>query len=41
LKRFADDDYEAEWKFFLPEEGFNLVPNTTKIYFGLPLIRES
>ena len=26
LKRFADDDYEAEWKFFLPEEGFNLIP---------------
>lgn len=26
LKRFAEDDYEAEWKFFLPEEGFELIP---------------
>ena len=26
LKRFAADDYEAEFKFFLPEEGFNFVP---------------
>jgi phage terminase large subunit-like protein len=26
LKRFSDDDYEAEFQFFLPEEGFNLVP---------------
>jgi phage terminase large subunit-like protein len=26
LKRYADDDYEAEFKFFLPEEGFNLIP---------------
>jgi phage terminase large subunit-like protein len=26
LKRFADDDYEAEFKFFLPEDGLALVP---------------
>lgn len=26
LKRYADDDYEAEFKFFLPEEGYNLIP---------------
>ena len=26
LKRFAADDYEAEFKFFLPEEGLNFVP---------------
>ena len=26
LKRFADDDYEAEFKFFLPEEGYSLIP---------------
>lgn len=26
LKRFAVDDYEAEFKFFLPEEGLNFIP---------------
>jgi phage terminase large subunit-like protein len=26
LKRYAEDDYEAEWKFFLPEDGFDLLP---------------
>lgn len=26
LKRYDDEDYEAEFKFFLPEEGFNLIP---------------
>lgn len=26
LKRFGEDDYEAEWKFFLPEEGLALIP---------------
>ena len=26
LKRFADNDYEAEFKFFLPEDGLLLVP---------------
>ena len=26
LKRYADDDYEAEFKFFLPEDGLALVP---------------
>lgn len=26
LKRFADNDYEAEFKFFLPEDGLELVP---------------
>jgi phage terminase large subunit-like protein len=26
LKRYAEDDYFAEWKFFLPEEGLNYVP---------------
>jgi len=26
LHRFADDDFEAEWQFFLPEEGYSLIP---------------
>ena len=26
LKRFGEDDYEAEFKFFLPEEGLSLIP---------------
>ena len=26
LKRFADDDYEAEFKFFLPSDGYDLIP---------------
>ena len=26
LKRFAEDDFEAEFKFFLPEDGLNLIP---------------
>jgi phage terminase large subunit-like protein len=26
LKRFGEDDYEAEFKFFLPEDGYNLIP---------------
>lgn len=26
LKRFAEDDYEAEFKFFLPEDGYSLIP---------------
>ena len=26
LKRYADDDYEAEFKFFLPSDGFDLIP---------------
>lgn len=26
LKRFAEDDYEAQWKFFLPEESLELIP---------------
>jgi phage terminase large subunit-like protein len=26
LKRYAEDDFFAEWKFFLPEEGLNFVP---------------
>jgi phage terminase large subunit-like protein len=26
LKRYADDDYEAEFKFFLPQEGYDLIP---------------
>jgi phage terminase large subunit-like protein len=26
LKRFAEDDYEAEFRFFLPEDGYNLIP---------------
>jgi phage terminase large subunit-like protein len=26
LKRYAEDDYFAEWKFFLPEEALNHVP---------------
>lgn len=26
LKRYDEMDYEAEWQFFLPEEGFELIP---------------
>ena len=26
LKRFADNDYEAEFKFFLPEDGLEIIP---------------
>ena len=26
LKRFADDDYETEFKFFLPEDGLEIIP---------------
>ena len=26
LKRFEDDDYEVEFKFFLPEDGYELIP---------------
>lgn len=26
LKRYGELDYEAHWKFFLPEEGYNLIP---------------
>lgn len=26
LKRYAEDDYEAQWKFFLPEESLELIP---------------
>jgi len=26
LKRYGEDDYEAEFKFFLPEEGLSLIP---------------
>jgi phage terminase large subunit-like protein len=26
LKRFGELDYEAEWQFFLPEEGMKLIP---------------
>ena len=26
LKRFSDDDYEAEFKFFLPSDGYDLIP---------------
>jgi len=26
LKRYGELDYESEWQFFLPEEGFNLIP---------------
>jgi len=26
LKRYAEDDYEAEFKFFLPEDGYALIP---------------
>jgi phage terminase large subunit-like protein len=32
LKRFADDDYEAEFKFFLPQDGYDLIP---KHYFDI------
>jgi phage terminase large subunit-like protein len=26
LKRFEENDYETEFKFFMPEEGYNLIP---------------
>lgn len=26
LKRYADDDYETEFKFFLPQDGYDLIP---------------
>ena len=26
LKRFGENDYEAEWQFFLPEEGLQFIP---------------
>jgi phage terminase large subunit-like protein len=26
LKRFGENDYEAEWQFFLPEESLSLIP---------------
>lgn len=26
LKRFSDEDYEAHWQFFLPEDGLALIP---------------
>ena len=26
LKRYGEQDYEAEWKFFLPEAGYELIP---------------
>jgi phage terminase large subunit-like protein len=26
LKRYGELDYDAEWQFFLPEEGFDLIP---------------
>lgn len=26
LKRYSEDDYFAEWKFFLPEDGLNNIP---------------
>mgnify|MGYP003333458050 FL=1 len=26
LKRYAENDFEAEFKFFLPEEGYSLIP---------------
>lgn len=35
LKRFGDDDYEAEFKFFLPEDGLELVPKHYSDIFRL------
>ena len=26
LKRFSENDYEAHWKFFMPEAGYDLIP---------------
>jgi phage terminase large subunit-like protein len=26
LKRYAEDDFEAHWKFFMPEAGYDLIP---------------
>ena len=35
LKRYADDDFEAEWKFFLPEDGLALIPKHYQDIFYL------
>jgi phage terminase large subunit-like protein len=26
LKRYSEDNYDAEWKFFMPEQGYDLIP---------------
>ena len=35
LKRFSDTDYEAEFKFFLPENGYDLIPKHYKDIFQM------
>ena len=37
LKRFADDDFEAEFKFFLPEDGLDLIPKHYQDIFRLAI----
>ena len=37
LKRFAEDDYEAHWQFFLPEAGYELIPKHYKDIFRVAI----
>ena len=37
LKRFDDNDYEAEFQFFLPEAGYELVPKHYKDIFRMAI----
>jgi phage terminase large subunit-like protein len=37
LKRFGELDYEAHWKFFLPEAGYELIPKHYKDIFRIAI----
>ena len=37
LKRFGENDYEAEWQFFLPEQGLELIPKHYSDIFRLAI----
>jgi phage terminase large subunit-like protein len=37
LKRYGELDYEAEWQFFLPEEGYGLIPKHYKDIFKVAI----
>ena len=37
LKRYGELDYEAEWQFFLPEQGYELVPKHYKDIFKVAI----
>lgn len=37
LKRYSEDDYEAEWKFFLPEDSIELIPNHYRDIFSVAI----